>query len=488
MNVIQFPLRENAAEQERAIAGMVLVAPRLWDTAKQIDPEDCTDLLVRQLYHVLHAAAERSVPFDPIALRALSNKIGKPLNEDQLQTLMDVPCVLEKIDWHVSTVLERSREMKLKKAIKATQSLDADSASEAAITAVEEYRARAPRAAGFDTLTIGEVPDPGPTRWLIDGLWISGGVGFIAGEPKAKKSLFTCAAAVAVATGRKLLNRFQALQSPVVMFNAEDRMSETARRIRRMGIAEGVSPRELDNIHLLNITGLRLNKPDDMRKLSATVARIKPGLVVLDPFRNLFDGNEDNSSDVNDALAPLRTLQREHDCAVIVVHHMSKQTEVKRRTGQRMRGSSALHGWGDSNLYIDLVGDSKVSGVEVEQRYADPCETFGWEVRDQRTPDGDALWCEPCGIPSKAKSDEQKSAASSTNEALLLRAIRDAKTPMAAGHLSKQLQMRRNDVFAAIRKLADENAIEQAQREIVDARGRNTRVSGWVIRGASNGP
>ena len=47
----------------------------------------------------------------------------------------------------------------------------------------------------------------------------------------------------------------------------------------------------------------------------------------------------------------LRELQREYHTAVLLVHHVRKGAG-KERPGQALRGSSDLHGWGDSNLYL----------------------------------------------------------------------------------------------------------------------------------------
>jgi hypothetical protein len=47
----------------------------------------------------------------------------------------------------------------------------------------------------------------------------------------------------------------------------------------------------------------------------------------------------------------LRELQRQFQLAVLVVHHARKDSNSS-RPGQALRGSSELHGWGGSNLYM----------------------------------------------------------------------------------------------------------------------------------------
>ena len=61
--------------------------------------------------------------------------------------------------------------------------------------------------------------------------------------------------------------------------------------------------------------------------------------------------DENHSSEVAPLLAYLRDLQRACSLAVVLVHH-AKKGGGRGRAGQELRGSSELHAWGDSNLYL----------------------------------------------------------------------------------------------------------------------------------------
>jgi len=50
--------------------------------------------------------------------------------------------------------------------------------------------------------------------------------------------------------------------------------------------------------------------------------------------------------------AYIRTLQRQLDLSVILVHHTRKNGAAGIAAGQALRGSSDLHAFGDSNLYL----------------------------------------------------------------------------------------------------------------------------------------
>jgi hypothetical protein len=72
-------------------------------------------------------------------------------------------------------------------------------------------------------------------------------------------------------------------------------------------------------------------------------------------FRTTVDIDENDASQIAGLLSYLRLLQRTFQVAVLVVHHARKDANST-RPGQALRGSSELHGWGDSNLYMRRRG------------------------------------------------------------------------------------------------------------------------------------
>jgi hypothetical protein len=59
----------------------------------------------------------------------------------------------------------------------------------------------------------------------------------------------------------------------------------------------------------------------------------------------------------------LRELQRKFQVAVMLVHHARKDSQSS-RPGEALRGSSELHGWGDSNLYMRRKGSQLTLSTE----------------------------------------------------------------------------------------------------------------------------
>lgn len=199
-------------------------------------------------------------------------------------------------------------------------------------------------------------------RWLIDGLWADQAVGIVGGEPKSFKSFLALDLAVAVASGRPCLGRFEPRRrGRVLLFAAEDALSVVRERLGGIATAAATSLQALD-VHVITAPTVRIDLEADRRRLRETVARLRPTLLVLDPFVRLHRVDENQAQDVAPLLAYLRALQRELETAVLLVHHARKGGHV--RPGQALRGSSELHAWGDSNLYLRRQRERVVLSIE----------------------------------------------------------------------------------------------------------------------------
>ena len=94
--------------------------------------------------------------------------------------------------------------------------------------------------------------------------------------------------------------------------------------------------------------------------------------------------DENAAAEVAPVLAYLRDLERHFHTAVLLVHHARKGA-AHARAGQALRGSSELHAWGDSNLYLRRRGDTLC--LAIEHRAAPSRDGLVVELRAQ----GDAL-------------------------------------------------------------------------------------------------
>ena len=201
------------------------------------------------------------------------------------------------------------------------------------------------------------------SRWLIEDLWADQAVGILGGEPKCCKSFLALDMAVSVASGATCLRRFRVLRTaPVLLFPAEDSLPVVRQRLESICAAANTRL-ELLPIFVITAPRLLLDLPQDRDQLRETVARINPALLILDPFIRLHRSDENASKEVAPLLGYLRQLQREFKVAVLLVHHVRKGSATK-RPGQALRGSSDLHGWGDSNLYLRRSGSHLLLSIE----------------------------------------------------------------------------------------------------------------------------
>jgi len=204
---------------------------------------------------------------------------------------------------------------------------------------------------------------PAEHRWLVEGLWADEAVGIVGGEPKCCKSFLALDLAVAVASGAPCLRRYPVPRpGRVLLYAAEDALYLVRRRLDGICRAAGVVLADLD-VHVITVPTLRLDHAGDRERLAATVAALRPRLLLLDPFVRLHRIDENVSGEVAPLLAYLRELQRRHQLSVVVVHHARKGA-ARARAGQALRGSSEFHAWGDSNLYLRRVGEQLTLTVE----------------------------------------------------------------------------------------------------------------------------
>jgi hypothetical protein len=262
-----------------------------------------------------------------------------------------------------------------------------------------------------------DVPDvPHEKRWLVEGVWPVAGVGVIAATPKIGKTWLVADLALSVATSTPFLKHFPVMISgPVLMFASEDQNHEMKDRLRGLAAQRGLSLSDL-SFGLVDEPSLRLNHTKDLARFERRIRDDRPVLVVLDPLRRIFSGNESSSDAMSAVLGQLRRIQRQYQVAIVLTHHLSKQSEHKPVSGDRMRGSGDLHAWGDANIYAWRSSlDENIVIVKVEHRNAARRQPFTVRRVVEELPDGGTTAhleyvgeAEP-GVPPTKKPDALRS-------------------------------------------------------------------------------
>ena len=290
-------------------------------------------------------------------------------------------------------------------------------------------------------------PDPNEQVWLIEGLWGARAVGIIGGQPKCYKTFLALDLAVAVASGTPCLRRFPTPRAGrVLLFAAEDALHIVRARLEGIAHAAAAEFQSLD-IHVITAPVLRLDHQEHQQALQATVAELKPTLLVLDPLVRLHAIDENVAAEVAPLLAYLRRLQRLHQTAVALVHHARKGA-AHERGGQALRGSSELHAWGDSNLYLRRQGQQLLLGIE--HRAAQGTDRVLLALKANPP----ALALEAIDQPSSDTAPIQPSCLSRVE--LLLA---DATTPLSQKQVREAVRMRTSDVSQALATLVADGRV-----------------------------
>lgn len=281
---------------------------------------------------------------------------------------------------------------------------------------------------------------PDEQKWLIEELWAEQAVGILGGEPKCCKSFLALDMAVSVASGAPCLRQFAVSRTgPVLLFPAEDSLSVVRERLEGICRAAGARIEDLP-IYVITAPRLLLDVPQDRQRLRATVEAIRPALLVLDPFIRLHRADENASKEVAPLLGYLRELQREFATAVLLVHHARKGSG-KGRPGQALRGSSDLHGWGDSNLYLRRKAQGL--SLSIEQRAAPSRGHVPLELVEAMDALALGVVEDPAGVESEPASARER----------VIEALSLSEQPLSTQQLRKRCRIRTATLCATLAEL-----------------------------------
>jgi hypothetical protein len=230
-----------------------------------------------------------------------------------------------------------------------------------------------PSTSSLPVVRIGQIPSQAtPQRWLVEQLWGDSSVGLIGGAPKCSKTWLGLDLALSVATGTPCLGKYTVPQpGPVLIYLAEDALPTVRQRVEGMARQRGLELPQVD-IYVITAASLRLDRPQHRGQLLQTARELRPRLLLLDPLVRLHGIDENSASEVAELLAFIRSLQRQLDLSVILVHHTRKNAPGGAAAGQGLRGSSDLHAFGDSNLYLQRTKDRLLLSSEHRAAPASP--------------------------------------------------------------------------------------------------------------------
>lgn len=196
--------------------------------------------------------------------------------------------------------------------------------------------------------------------WAWGGLVPHATVTLLSGAGGTGKTLLTLQLAIAATLGSDLLGR-AVRRGPAIVVTAEDDRDELHRRVAAIAEADGIDLAGLDDLHLVPLTeapATHLAIEGDggiawtptWTELTASVRRILPALIILDPVAELFGGKEIDRAQVAAFLSGLRRLAVEVGAAVVLVTHPSVAGAAE---GSGRSGSTAWANGARQRLFFD---------------------------------------------------------------------------------------------------------------------------------------
>lgn len=306
------------------------------------------------------------------------------------------------------------------------------------------------------TLRVGEVePMADPAgHWLVEGLWSARAAGVLGGPPKSAKTWCAVDLALSVASGTDALGHF-AVKDPgtVLFFGAEDAPALLRERFGALAAHRGLSLQSLD-VLLLDVPVLKLDSEKDRKRLSDTVRAVRPRLLVLDPLVRMHSLDENSATEISGLLAFLRQLEREHDVAILLVHHTRKNAASGLQSGVGLRGSSDIHAFGDSNIYIRRRGEDFLLSVEHRSAPSPPPITLA--LRAEPTPHLVVVEAE-----AEPPDLHEPPAAQAFPQEILWH-LQSAGAPLRVDDLRTILRVRKQRVIDALRVLARQGLVRRS--------------------------
>ncbi len=310
---------------------------------------------------------------------------------------------------------------------------------------------RKPPVQPLPILRISEIePTPPGATWLIENIWLAAGVGLVGGQAKVCKTYLAAELSLAVASGLHALGRYPTLMpGPVLFYGAEDSLAALRSRFEGLATIRGCDLQKLA-VYLIDVPVLQLDRHEDILRLRAAIEQCKPRLLVLDPFVRLVGNVDENSaSDVSAVLGSLRAIQRDHDVAILLVHHARKSPAA--HPNQAYRGSSDFAAWADSNLF--LTRKAKRLVLNVEHRSAPSPEPIHLRLEQEPAPHLVPIDTEPAQ-PRSPESDPL------ANE--IRNQLETVARPLTTVELRDRVRRRKCDVVNALEKLQTTGVVRRA--------------------------
>jgi len=218
-------------------------------------------------------------------------------------------------------------------------------------------------------------------EWLIEPLICAGDRVLVFGESGHFKSWLLLHLALHLSTGQPWFDKFECGGAPKKVLVIDAEMSRQQLRSRIMRLAKGIGINSDDlPLEFISRENLIFTEDGVQRLCTALNDRgFDPDVVLVDTFRRVFTGNENEAKDVNAFWRDIEPLNRAGR-TLIFVHHMKKPNKKMQSAEliHRASGSTDIIAGVDSSLAISRSNGTRDIGFiqHVKCRAGEEYEAF----------------------------------------------------------------------------------------------------------------
>lgn len=202
---------------------------------------------------------------------------------------------------------------------------------------------------------------PTDIKWTVDGIIQREGSGLIIGDSGTSKSLLAFDLAIHMVAGVAWFHHKVPERLKVGLVAREDAPGLSQSRLMRLieGSSEAVkmflSGLDLEDWIYINTRSQRetwsLQKDADIQEIIEATKERGIHFLFFDVFRALWEGNENDNQETAKVLAAAKQIEREANCQVCIVHHLSKSD--RGTIFDRARGGG-INGWKEWGIGITV--------------------------------------------------------------------------------------------------------------------------------------
>jgi hypothetical protein len=237
------------------------------------------------------------------------------------------------------------------------------------------------------------VPDlnaPRP-RWLVKGVLQEKSLAVLFGKWGTGKSSLAVDLGVAIARGARWHGR--KTQQGTVVYVASENAHGLRARLDALLRDQGITLADLGGRFLVIDGRPHLLRPDDVKELIAELKTFGPiSCVAVDTFSRATAGSDENAvKEMMIAVENCQTIMNETGTAVLLVHHVGKNSE------RGARGSSALPAAADTEIILERPDDManlRIAKIGKQRDGRDYYDLFNFELKVVelgRDEDGDPI-------------------------------------------------------------------------------------------------